>query len=85
MPLLFALTKPEELDSWMYQTVGHRIIQAYGECMGLPLFRQSIKGTPKQTGMQYQATEEDEVEDLYKLLLRVKVAVCGERGSYGAA
>ena len=28
-----------ELDSFMYQTVGHQLIEAYAECTGLPLFR----------------------------------------------
>ena len=33
-----------ELDSYMYQTVGHQAIEYYAEAMGLPLFRGEIKG-----------------------------------------
>lgn len=40
---------------------------------GLPLFRTPITGQPKLLTMQYQATEEDEVEDLFRLLSFVKV------------
>lgn len=32
-----------ELDSYMYQTVGHEAIQLYAEAMELPLFRGLIK------------------------------------------
>jgi diphthamide synthase (EF-2-diphthine--ammonia ligase) len=32
-----------ELDSYMYQTVGHTAISLYAEAMGLPLFRGLVK------------------------------------------
>ncbi|CAI7847425.1 unnamed protein product, partial [Closterium sp. NIES-53] len=35
----------DELDSFMFQTVGHQVIAAYATCMGLPLFRRRIKGS----------------------------------------
>lgn len=63
----------DELDSYMYQTVGHQAIDLYAEAMGLPLFRQTIKGTALGIGRDYLPQEADEVEDLYELLQRVKV------------
>ena len=56
----------QELDSYMYQTVGHNLIGAYAECMGLPLFRKRLGGTSKSIGMTYERTEGDEVEDLIR-------------------
>ena len=57
-----------ELDSYMYQTVGHQAIDLYAEAMNLPLFRGDIKGSSLNTGADYDPTEQDEVEDLYELL-----------------
>jgi diphthine-ammonia ligase len=34
----------DDIDSYMYQTVGHQVVGAYAECMGLPLFRRQITG-----------------------------------------
>ncbi|KAJ6951603.1 diphthine--ammonia ligase-like [Populus alba x Populus x berolinensis] len=51
----------DELDSFMYQTVGHQIIVSYAECMGLP----------HQT-LNYKTTPGDEVEDMFVLLNEVK-------------
>ncbi|GAQ84195.1 putative Endoribonuclease [Klebsormidium nitens] len=65
----------DELDSFMYQTVGHQLIAAYATCMGLPLFRRRIRGKSKSQGLQYSATEGDEVEDLQVLLAAVKEAI----------
>lgn len=38
----------DELDSYMYQTVGHQIVVCYAKCMGLPLFRRRISGSTRQ-------------------------------------
>ncbi|ESW33988.1 hypothetical protein PHAVU_001G114900 [Phaseolus vulgaris] len=62
----------DELDSYMYQTVGHQIIVKYAECMGLPLFRRRIQGSPRHQELGYKATQGDEVEDLFILLREVK-------------
>lgn len=43
--LLPAREDTDDLDSWMYQTVGHQLVGAYAECMGLPLYRRRITGT----------------------------------------
>jgi hypothetical protein len=61
------------MDSYMYQTVGHDTIDVIAECMELPLFRQHISGKPITQGEDYETTLDDEVEDLYQLLLSVKV------------
>ncbi|NXO00125.1 DPH6 ligase, partial [Rhinopomastus cyanomelas] len=62
----------DELDSYMYQTVGHHAIDLYAEALDLPLYRGFIKGTSVNTGRVYTTCQEDEVEDLYHLLKLVK-------------
>lgn len=37
----------DELDSWMYQTVGHQLVAAYASATGLPLLRRRIFGSSK--------------------------------------
>ncbi len=34
----------DELDSYMFQTVGHQIVSLYAQCMGVPLYRRRISG-----------------------------------------
>lgn len=63
----------DELDSYMYQTVGHHAIDLYAEAMALPLYRRTIRGRSLETGKMYTTCEGDEVEDLYELLKLVKV------------
>jgi diphthine-ammonia ligase len=58
----------DEMDSFMYQTVGHEAIELIAESMGLPLLRREINGNSKAVGMGYDTTEGDEVEDLLLLL-----------------
>jgi diphthine-ammonia ligase len=75
----------EELDSYMFQTVGHSIINQYSNLLNVPLFRQEITGRSLQIGKEYQHDSNDEVEDLYKLLKRVKDEMPGlEAVSCGA-
>lgn len=74
-----------ELDSYMYQTVGHDLIDGVAEAMGLPLVRRVIAGKPTATSSNaYSPSDGDEVEDLTLLLedvLRsypeVKAVSCG--------
>lgn len=74
-----------ELDSYMYQTVGHEAIEAYAEAMGgLPLFRGSIKRTSIQTDLHYEPSDDDEVEDLFELIQRARETVEFEAVSSGA-
>ncbi|PJF18618.1 hypothetical protein PSACC_01578 [Paramicrosporidium saccamoebae] len=65
-------TESEELDSYMYQSVGHDAIVAYAECLNLPLYRRAISGRPVNLEYDYAPTERDEVEDLYELLVQVQ-------------
>ena len=63
----------DELDSYCFQTVGHTVIAAYAQCMGVPLHRRAIAADgSKNKEMVYDVTHEDEVEDLYQLLAEVK-------------
>lgn len=64
----------DELDSYMYQTVGHQAVALYADAMGLPLYRQEILGSAVELGAEYRVTENDEVEDLYKLLAQIKAS-----------
>jgi uncharacterized protein (TIGR00290 family) len=71
-----AALENEDINSFMYQTVGHRIIPLYADALQLPLYRQQIKGTSKQTGCYYDSSAKesssDETEDLLPLLENVK-------------
>ncbi|GMI79146.1 hypothetical protein like AT3G04480 [Hibiscus trionum] len=70
--LLPADDSVDELDSYMYQTVGHQIIVSYADCMGVPLFRRRIQGSTRHQKLSYQKTPGDEVEDMFILLNEVK-------------
>uniref|UniRef100_G3P8F9 Diphthine--ammonia ligase n=1 Tax=Gasterosteus aculeatus aculeatus TaxID=481459 RepID=G3P8F9_GASAC len=74
----------DELDSYMYQTVGHHAIELYAEVMDLPLYRRTIQGSSLNTSRNYSVTEGDEVEDLYELLHLVKEKEGVEAVSVGA-
>lgn len=61
----------------MFQTVGHDVIQLYGEALGLPLFRRTIKGESLCVDSNYEKKQGDEVEDLFELLCEIKVGCVG--------
>lgn len=64
-----------DLNSFMYQTVGHTVIPLYEQALGIPLYRQPISGTAVQTGTTYEhADVEDETESLIPLLTRIMAA-----------
>ncbi|CAI4046179.1 diphthine--ammonia ligase SKDI_12G1870 [Saccharomyces kudriavzevii IFO 1802] len=66
-------SEKQELDSFMFQTVGHDLINHYSECVGVPLFRRPIlSNTSKNVELNYTATQDDEIEELYELLKTVK-------------
>lgn len=45
----------DEMDSFMYQTVGHSAVEYFSECMGgIPMYRQPIKGKSLVTSLQYR-------------------------------
>ncbi|KAF3055669.1 Diphthine-ammonia ligase [Daldinia childiae] len=65
-----------DLNSFMYQTVGHQVIPLYAQATGLPLFRRPILGTAVDHGISYQdpdghREDEDETESLVPLLRAV--------------
>ncbi|KAI1757205.1 hypothetical protein F4782DRAFT_218414 [Xylaria castorea] len=43
-----------DLNSFMYQTVGHQIVPLYARATGLPLHRQPIVGTAVHHGLSYE-------------------------------
>ncbi|KAK9827348.1 hypothetical protein WJX81_008556 [Elliptochloris bilobata] len=68
---------PDELDSFMFQTIGHQLVAAFAACVELPLYRRRIGGASKHTELGYERTAGDEVEDLYTLLAFVKQTLPG--------
>ena len=71
----------QELDSYMYQSVGNEIIESYAECMELPLYRASITGQVINTNLEYEpSNERDEVEDLYRILKTAKEELEAKHG-----
>lgn len=43
-----------DLNSFMYQTVGHQVVPLYAAATGLPLYRRPISGTAVDHGASYQ-------------------------------
>uniref|UniRef100_T1DCB2 Diphthine--ammonia ligase n=1 Tax=Cupiennius salei TaxID=6928 RepID=T1DCB2_CUPSA len=74
----------DEVDSYMYQSVGHNVLDLYASAMDMPLFRADIKGKALNQNFDYLPTEGDEVEDLYRLLLEMKKSYDFEAVSVGA-
>ncbi|KAK4500029.1 hypothetical protein PRZ48_008215 [Zasmidium cellare] len=67
----------EDIESYMYQTVGHTVIPLYEEALGLPLYRQEIIGGASNQNKSYGVTPEtaqDETESLLPLLRKVLAA-----------
>lgn len=70
-----------EIDSFMFQSVGHQTVALLAECMQLPLVSETITGTAVKTDIDYhESAAGDEVEDLYRLLQRVKEQFPGVQG-----
>ncbi|KAF2141811.1 uncharacterized protein K452DRAFT_271603, partial [Aplosporella prunicola CBS 121167] len=73
-----------DLDSFMFQTVGHSIVPLYGEALQLPLFRRAIVGGAVNTDREYavpgarkdegEGETKDETESLTLLLRDVLAA-----------
>ncbi|KAJ6539476.1 hypothetical protein B0H19DRAFT_361581 [Mycena capillaripes] len=68
----------EELDSYMYQTVGQDAIELVARALDVPLYRRVISGHALEQGSEYGARNSasgmagDETEDLHALLSTVK-------------
>ncbi|PUU75293.1 hypothetical protein B9Z19DRAFT_1110140, partial [Tuber borchii] len=65
-----ALGAKDELDSFMYQTVGHTVLPLYPRALGIPLYRGAITGTSLNQNLSYAHSGKrgDETEDLVPLL-----------------
>jgi diphthine-ammonia ligase len=66
----------DELDSYMYQTIGHTVLPLYAQCLNLPLYRRPITGGSVNMSLDYEVTagEGDETEDLTLLLQSIRKA-----------
>jgi diphthine-ammonia ligase len=67
----------DDMNSFMYQTVGHTVIPLYEDALGIPLYRQQITGGAANTDKTYNfesSSSEDETEALIPLLTRVIAA-----------
>ncbi|KAF8517819.1 hypothetical protein JB92DRAFT_2904701 [Gautieria morchelliformis] len=69
----------DEIDSYLYQTVGQDAIQLVADALEIPLIRRVITGDAVQRGSEYGSrlaidggVQGDETEDLLQLLLEVK-------------
>jgi diphthine-ammonia ligase len=73
---------PDELDSWMYQTVGWNAVPLVAAALGVPLIRRATSGSAVHTGLAYPAAAApgDEVEDLFALLRDAAAAHPTARG-----
>lgn len=70
-----ASANSDELDSYMYQTVGHQAINHIAAALDIPLYRAQITGTSLNRDLEYKddsKTRDDEVEQLYQLLKGIK-------------
>lgn len=73
----------QELDSYMYQSVGNEIIELYSKAMELPLYRAEITGKVLNQKLEYSPEEcgqADEVEDLYRILKTAKEELEAKHG-----
>lgn len=67
-----------DLNSFMYQTVGHEVIPLYAEATGLPLYRQPIFGSTVRHERDYDyqsplsSLDDDETESMLPLLRAVQ-------------
>ena len=73
-------SETSDLNSYMYQTVGHAVIPLYEHALGLPLYRRQISGSAINTERDYEPASssdalcEDETESLLLLLADIKKA-----------
>ncbi|CAD6504154.1 BgTH12-05889 [Blumeria graminis f. sp. triticale] len=86
---------PSDMNSFMYQTVGHTVIPLYGEALGIPLYRWPISGIAVDTGTTYGITgthnethitqpNQDSVVDETESLVPLLKWVMGENPSANA-
>lgn len=73
-----------EIDSYMYQSVGHEAIDLIAQAIDLPIYKKTTYGLSKKKGKTYYPCENDEVEDLYSLLEDIKKETDFDAVSVGA-
>jgi diphthine-ammonia ligase len=76
-PAMEIANDEEDIDSYMYQTVGHAVIPLYEQALAIPLYRQEITGSAVNSSRDYEKSteqEEDETENLVPLLAKVMKA-----------
>ena len=91
-PFPFVLTYIEELDSYLYQTVGQDAIELVAQALEVPLYRGVITGSAVEQGAEYgerdpgssSGVDGDETEDLYKLLEDVLVRTLDSANAFGS-
>ena len=74
------MCKSEELDSYLYQTVGQDAVELIADALSVPLYRKTIHGTALEQGIEdgsrgaitSKGVDGDETEDLLQLLVYVK-------------
>ena len=72
--------RSEDIDSYMYQTIGHGVIPLYEQALGLPLYRQEISGGAADRNKSYaspasvDSSQQDETESLVPLFRKVMAA-----------
>ncbi|XP_003379421.1 conserved hypothetical protein, partial [Trichinella spiralis] len=74
----------DDLESYMFQTVGHEGISTIAEVLELPLISRTIHGSSSNCEIEYFDTTNDEVEDMKQLLLEAKKLYNVEAVSSGA-
>lgn len=57
----------------MFQTIGYNVIDAIAKCLDVKLYQEIIKGKSVNTEMNYDITDNDEIEDLFNILNKIKV------------
>ena len=65
-------TKYKEMDSYMYQSAGNEIIPLIAECLGVPFYQVITSGNAVTKDLEYSETKNDEVEDLFRLMEKMK-------------
>lgn len=72
IPSILSNVEKDELDSFMYQTVGHNLLPYYATALNIPLYRTPVIGSAINQNLAYKLENKDETEDLYRLLKYVQ-------------
>ena len=60
--------KFKEMDSYMYQSAGNEIIPLIAQCLDVPFYQVTTTGKALIQDLEYSKTQNDEVEDLFRLI-----------------